>query len=136
MSDYAITAAKPAQSKMREAFAAATHTLATTAKTGLEAHAPTLSEGLGVLTPKQRKVLSLLSFGYSNKEIAAMLTVAESTIKAHVSAIFHAFGCTNRVQAALIAYSMRQHIPSADLLRSRRLPSGDEVERLSGFFDQ
>lgn len=136
MSDYAITAAKPALNKMREAFAAATHTLATVPTTGSQSHTATLSEGLGALTRKQRKVLSLLSFGYSNKEIAAMLAVAESTIKAHVSAIFQAFGCTNRVQAALIAFSMRQHLPAADLLRSRRLPSGDDVERLSGFFDE
>jgi DNA-binding NarL/FixJ family response regulator len=136
MTEYNALTVPKQHHRMREAFSLATDKLASSIATPGATRTISVSEGLRALTPKQRKVLSLLSFGFSNKEIAAMMSVAESTIKAHVGAIFHAFGCTNRVQAALIAFSMRQHMPAAELLRSRRLPSEAEVERLSSFFDR
>ncbi|MEZ5900120.1 MAG: LuxR C-terminal-related transcriptional regulator [Hyphomicrobiaceae bacterium] len=130
----ALMAQKP-HHKMRQAFSAASATLNETT------YPPTTrkidaTDSVRSLTPKQRKVFSLLSFGFSNKEIAAMMSVAESTIKAHVCAIFQAFGCTNRVQAALIAFSMRQHMSPAELLRTPRRPSAEEIAHLSGFFDR
>ncbi|MGE0054750.1 MAG: helix-turn-helix transcriptional regulator [Hyphomicrobium sp.] len=130
----ALMAQRP-HHKMRQAFSEASATMngSTHPTTTRKIDA---TDGLRSLTPKQRKVFSLLSFGFSNKEIAAMLSVAESTIKAHVCAVFQAFGCTNRVQAALIAFSMRQHMPSAELLRQPRHPSEDEIAHLSGFFDR
>ncbi len=130
-----LTAPKQSQSRMREAFSAATRSLATSDKPVPATRTLSISEGLSTLTPRQRKVLSLLSFGFSNKEIGAMMSVAESTIKAHLAAIFQAFNCTNRVQAALIAFSMRQHLPAGELLREKTRPSADDVRRLSSFFD-
>lgn len=53
------------------------------------------------LTPRQKEVLSLLAQGYANKEIAAHLGCSESTIEAHLTAIFRRTGYDSR--ASLIA---------------------------------
>ncbi len=135
MSDYGIPA-PASHDGIREAISVATVALASHTASGSSAKVISISDGLNAITPKQRKVFSLLSFGFSNKEIAAMLSVAESTIKAHMAAIFQAFGCSNRVQAALIAFSLRQHMPTNDLHRPWRKLSSEEIRNLSSYFDQ
>ncbi len=50
------------------------------------------------LTPRQREVLRLLAEGCANKEIARRLDLTEHTVKAHLGAIFRAFGVRNRTQ--------------------------------------
>ncbi|WP_055714594.1 response regulator [Streptomyces torulosus] len=55
------------------------------------------------LTPRERDVLALLAQGDTNADIAARLTMRESTVKAHVSRILTALDVSNRVQAALMA---------------------------------
>ena len=45
----------------------------------------------------------MLGRGFSNKEIARALDVAERTVKAHVSAVFEALNVRNRTQAVLVA---------------------------------
>jgi DNA-binding NarL/FixJ family response regulator len=55
------------------------------------------------LTQRQRQTLTLLSNGYSNKEIGLRMGLAEITIKMHVSAIFRQLGVANRIQAVLAA---------------------------------
>lgn len=49
------------------------------------------------LSPRQKDVLTLLSQGLSNKEIARSLELAEGTVKVHVNALFRALGAHNRV---------------------------------------
>jgi DNA-binding NarL/FixJ family response regulator len=56
-----------------------------------------------LLTPRQGEILALLAQGKSNKEIGLHLTLAEPTVKMHVSAIFRALGVVNRTQAVLAA---------------------------------
>lgn len=56
------------------------------------------------LTRAQIKVLILMEKGRLNKQIAYELGIAESTVKAHVSAIFRKLKVQNRVQAALVAH--------------------------------
>jgi DNA-binding NarL/FixJ family response regulator len=53
------------------------------------------------LTLRQLEVLRLLGEGYTNKEIARALDIAERTAKAHVAAIFVALGAENRTQAVV-----------------------------------
>ncbi|OUR79023.1 hypothetical protein A9Q83_05410 [Alphaproteobacteria bacterium 46_93_T64] len=53
------------------------------------------------LTTRQRNVLDLMAEGQSNKEIAAALNLAESTVKVHITAIFRTLGVSNRTQAVL-----------------------------------
>ncbi|HEY8981908.1 MAG TPA: response regulator transcription factor [Streptomyces sp.] len=55
------------------------------------------------LTPREHDVLTLLARGATNADIAASLSMRESTVKAHVSRILTALEVTNRVQAALVA---------------------------------
>jgi len=55
------------------------------------------------LTERETDVLRSLAKGLSNKEIAAELSIAEKTVKAHVSSIFSKLGVLSRTQAALYA---------------------------------
>ncbi len=69
----------------------------------------TTSYGLGnkknksVLTQRELEVLSLISKGMLNKEIAAELFVSEKTVKNHVSNIFKKLHVSDRTQAAIYA---------------------------------
>ena len=64
------------------------------------------------LTLRQLEVISMLGRGFSNKEIARALDVAERTVKAHVSAVFEALNVRNRTQAVLVA-QRRGYLPAA-----------------------
>jgi DNA-binding NarL/FixJ family response regulator len=55
------------------------------------------------LTERELEVLRLLSTGLSNRDTAAVLFVAESTIKTHVEHIIGKLGVSDRVQAAVWA---------------------------------
>jgi DNA-binding NarL/FixJ family response regulator len=55
------------------------------------------------LTNREQEVLRLLATGLSNREIAAVLLVAESTITTHVKHIIVKLGVSDRVQAAVWA---------------------------------
>lgn len=52
------------------------------------------------LSKRQREVLTLITKGLSNKEIARILCIAEATIKIHVAAALRVIGARNRTQAA------------------------------------
>lgn len=59
------------------------------------------------LTAQQSKILSLISEGKLNKQIAHELDIAESTVKAHVTVIMRKLGVQNRTQAVLAAQAAR-----------------------------
>lgn len=61
-----------------------------------------LAEKIAALTPQQYKVLTMLSDGLLNKQIAYELNVSEATIKAHMTAIFRKLGVKNRTQAVIL----------------------------------
>lgn len=60
------------------------------------------AEKLSSLTPAQQKVMSCLSDGLLNKQIAYEMGISEATVKAHMTAIFRKLGANNRTQALLI----------------------------------
>ncbi|SNR52636.1 response regulator [Puniceibacterium sediminis] len=62
---------------------------------------------LGSLTNQQARILNLICEGKLNKQIAFDLTIAETTVKAHVTAIMRKLGVHSRTQAVLIAQEAR-----------------------------
>jgi len=55
------------------------------------------------LTERETEILRLMAGGYSNKEIAGALSVAEGTVKNHVSNILSKMGVRDRTRAVLKA---------------------------------
>ena len=55
------------------------------------------------LTDREQEVLQLLATGLSNRELAAILFIADSTVKTHVEHIIGKLGVSDRVQAAVWA---------------------------------
>lgn len=58
---------------------------------------------LAKLTNQQARILQLICAGKLNKQIAFDLSIAEATVKAHVTAIMRKLGVQSRTQAVLIA---------------------------------
>lgn len=56
---------------------------------------------LSKLTPQQTRVLSMISRGLLNKQIAYELSVSEATVKAHVSAVLQKLNVDSRTQAVI-----------------------------------
>lgn len=53
------------------------------------------------LTPREKDVLSELSKGFSNLQIAERLYISENTVKKHISSIFSKLGLCHRLEAAV-----------------------------------
>lgn len=72
---------------------------------GKTALAPTVAAKLATkltrvqLTPRELEVLKLIGAGRSNKEIAGLLNIAESTAKLHVNTLFEKLNVTSRTEA-------------------------------------
>jgi len=62
-----------------------------------------VAKAIHCLTPQQRTVLRMLGEGLLNKQIAYELSISESTVKGHVSAILRKFEVPSRMQAVLMA---------------------------------
>jgi DNA-binding NarL/FixJ family response regulator len=58
------------------------------------------------LTDRETEILRLMAGGYSNKEIANSLDVAEGTVKNHVSNILAKLNCRDRTRAVLKALEL------------------------------
>ena len=62
---------------------------------------------LATLTAQQGRILELICDGKLNKQIAFDLSIAETTVKAHVTAIMRKLGVQSRTQAVLVAQEAR-----------------------------
>jgi DNA-binding NarL/FixJ family response regulator len=63
---------------------------------------------LFLLTPMQKKILNGVRAGLLNKQIAFDLGIAETTVKAHMTAIMRKLNVRNRTQVALVAEAMKR----------------------------
>lgn len=93
--------------EFRAAFAAIARGEIHASPMALEPAEPSPSEQavsrLALLTRQQAKILQLVSAGLMNKQIAYELSIAETTVKAHVTAIMRKLGVQTRMQAVLYA---------------------------------
>ena len=63
-----------------------------------------LLEAQESLTSRQQEILSLLAEGHSDDEIAKLLHLEESTVRAHIHNILRRLGLKNRTQAVAYAH--------------------------------
>ena len=74
-----------------------------------------LAARLSNLTPQQLRVLSMVSEGKLNKQIAYDLDISEATVKSHVSAILQKLGVNSRTQAVIAASRLVVEDPTRDV---------------------
>ena len=74
----------------------------------LSAHGPPDRNGILPfgLTPRQFEVLTALAQGKSNKDIAHDFNLSETTVKAHIGAIFKTLNVSNRAEAIRVAENL------------------------------
>ena len=60
------------------------------------------------LSPQERRILSLIADGLTNRQIGAELFLAEKTVKNYVSSLLHKLGFTRRTEAAVYAAGLRK----------------------------
>ena len=54
------------------------------------------------LTPREKQILALVVMGYTNREIADQLVLAESTVKSHLFSAFRRLGVRTRSEAVAL----------------------------------
>ncbi|MGB0506453.1 MAG: response regulator transcription factor [Pikeienuella sp.] len=62
---------------------------------------------LASLTNQQSRILELICAGKLNKQIAFDLSIADSTVKAHITAIIRKLEVQSRTQAVLVAHDAK-----------------------------
>lgn len=65
-----------------------------------------ISQRIAELTPQQTRIMKRICAGKPNKLIAYELSLAEATVKAHVTALLRRLGVRNRTQAAVLVDSV------------------------------
>ena len=66
----------------------------------------TIDPRLSALTARELEILLAIGHGRTNREIAAQLCLAESTVKTHVKHVLAKTGARDRVQAVILTYDL------------------------------
>jgi DNA-binding CsgD family transcriptional regulator len=89
-----------------------------------------VDELISLLTPRQREVAALVAAGFTNRQIAERLILAEGTVARHVENILGRLGAENRARVAAWIAEARLDLPSGDgsetHARRRRPHAGNE----------
>ncbi len=64
---------------------------------------PNEDRRLASLTPQERRILELITEGYTNRQIADAMILAEKTVKNYISNLLAKLGVERRTQAATFA---------------------------------
>ena len=72
------------------------------------------------LTERERQILGCLAQGASNREMATLLNMSESTVKAHLQRIMRRFDFSSRVQAAVFAAERHMDLYLLESLNQKR----------------
>lgn len=89
-----------------------------------ELSAQQIAQKIADLTPQQSRIMKLICAGKPNKLIAYEMSLAEATVKAHITALLRRLGVNNRTQAAVL-------VKSASLGKSSDLTDSDARALLS-----
>jgi len=85
-------------------------------------------EDLAGLTAREREVLAQVGSGLSNTEVAALLHIAEATVKTHVGHIMAKLGLRDRIQTVIYAYETGLITPNGGAIG----PAPDETGTTAG----
>ena len=66
-----------------------------------------IARKIAELPPQQARIMRLICVGKPNKQIAYEMSLAEATVKAHITALLRRLGVNNRTQAAVLARNAR-----------------------------
>lgn len=62
-----------------------------------------------ILTPRQQQIFDIIvNRGSSNKQVAKIIGISESTVKLHIGHIFKKYGVKNRTQLAVFSKELKQ----------------------------
>jgi DNA-binding NarL/FixJ family response regulator len=75
------------------------------------------------LTPRELEIVTTVTTGFTNKEIAQRFSLSEETVKHHLTKIFSKLGVSNRLELALFAIS--QHLVEPLLETRPKAPPRD-----------
>jgi two-component system, NarL family, nitrate/nitrite response regulator NarL len=67
------------------------------------------------LTPREKTIISCLTQGLRNRDIANHLTITEQTVKNHLRSIYDKIGVSDRLELVLYAIYQRLELPSVNL---------------------
>ncbi|MDF1692618.1 MAG: response regulator transcription factor [Zhongshania sp.] len=76
-----------------------------------QAQEDTIEDRISRLSPQELRILLMIRDGQLNKQIAAHLSIAESTVKTHISTLLRKLNLASRTQAAVIAQRVLSHRP-------------------------
>jgi DNA-binding NarL/FixJ family response regulator len=86
-------------------------------------------KGAVLLTPREEQVVSLVSEGIGNRQIAQHLAIKESSVKKYLLRIYDKLGVSNRVE--LVLYALSHRGPEIDVPSPGTQPATPEAHTLS-----